>query len=78
MLAMFWANTEGNDVDRYLVYKAQTFNSYEQCQTVLMDHRNEIILELSNMNNSSNKFSVKCVDAHRYPKILGAFNKRKM
>ena len=78
MLAMFWANTEGNDVDRYLVYKAKTFNSYEQCQTVLLDHRDNIILELSNLENKSNKFSVKCVDARKYPQVLGLFNKRAM
>ena len=78
MLAMFWANTEGNDVERYLVYKAKTFNTYEQCQTMLLDNRNDIILELSNMPNNSNQFSVKCVDARKYPKVFTLFNKKQM
>jgi hypothetical protein len=78
MLAMFWANTEGNDVERYLVYKAKTFNTYEQCQKVLLNNRDDIILELSNMDNNSNQFSIKCIDAYKYPQVFTLFNKKQM
>ena len=77
LLALFWANTDGNDLERWMVYKDRTFNTYHECQTVLLENRNQISTSLGNLN-ISNKFSVKCVDAHKYPQILGAFNKRKM
>jgi hypothetical protein len=69
MIALFWANTEGNDLDRWFVYKDQIFNSYTQCQTTLLDNRDEISYSLGNLN-ISNRFSVKCIDATEYPEVM--------
>jgi hypothetical protein len=76
MIALFWASAnDTNDLLTYYVYHEKVFSEYQQCQTVLLDNRQNIVDGLSSLN-ISNRFSVKCIDANEYPEVQATLKKQ--
>ena len=76
LLALFWTNTADPEFINARVYGDYVFNDYETCQTILLDNREKIVDSISKINQSG-RFSVKCVDANKYPQIKYMFEQEK-
>lgn len=70
MLAMFWASGSDSVVD-LKVYKDRVFASEEQCKEIMLFNQKSIVKSLGELGISS-RYSVKCIDANKYPYLFNS------
>ena len=72
LLALFYVETSDIPIDMKL-YNAVIFETEQQCFDVMMDNRQSIVDSLSKLEISS-RYSIKCIDAKKYPSVMFSLN----